>query len=843
MQAPAREGSNVAPGSGPRPIVSRRPASRLLLLASRLSLCYPFTLMNDHTLRLLEFDKILVRLASYCSFEMSKELALEWRPSTDLGEARLWQQETEEARNLSPQTPDLHLGGVFDLRDVLAQAERGGTLAPVDLLAVRSTLLRSNRIRQILLANASRFPALAEWGEPIQDLEHVAAEIGRAISDRSEVMDSASPRLAHLRAEVRVLQDRLLDRVQRIAQNPDNAAYLQEAIVTQRQGRYVVPVRVEFKGRLPGIVHDQSGSGATLFVEPLAIVELNNDWRQRQMEEQEEVIRILRELTELVADEAPYIHTTLEMLTGLDLILARAHFADDLHANQPELLGFQRSADFKPEQHPGVIVELRQARHPLIDPAAVVPIDFHFGDDFFIVVITGPNTGGKTVSLKTVGLLTLMAQAGMAIPSKPGSRLTLFEGVYGDIGDEQSIEQSLSTFSSHMTNIVRVLHEATPHSLVLLDELGAGTDPEEGSALARALLSHFRDSGVPLVGTTHYSEVKLFAHTTAGIVNASVEFDLVTLSPTYDLTIGLPGRSNALAIARRLGLPRTLVDSAEALVRPESLAADTLLAEIREARDATRRAQQKAEALERMTAAREAELRAQLAKIEEARRAVLNEARAEVQAELQAVREEIDRVRTRLGSGAPTQHERFLAEAERAFQAKQEAARRLVDKVEAETARLGGPPEVGDVVWVHSLQGSGTVRAVLSESEVEVQMGAFRLKVPSANIEIRERPQAETAIPNPRSHISAPPSPGIEVDLRGMRVDEALEALENYLEAAYLADLPWSRIIHGKGTGALRQVVRDALRNHPIIGQFRTGEQGEGGDGVTIAYFISTGSP
>lgn len=795
--------------------------------------------MNDHTFRVLEFDKILLRLASYCSFEMSKELALEWRPSTALGEARLWQQETEEARNLSPQTPDLHLGGVFDLRDVLAQAERGGTLAPVDLLAVRSTLLRSHRIRQILLANASRFPALAEWGEPIQDLEHVAAEIGRAISDRSEVMDSASPRLAHLRAEVRVLQDRLLDRVQRIAQNPDNAAYLQEAIVTQRRGRYVVPVRAEFKGRLPGIVHDQSGSGATLFVEPLAIVELNNDWRQRQMEEQEEVNRILRELTELVADEAPYIHTTLAMLTGLDLILARAHFADDLHANQPELLGFQRSADFKPEQHPGVIVELRQARHPLLNPAAVVPIDFHFGDDFFIVVITGPNTGGKTVSLKTVGLLTLMAQAGMAIPSKPGSRLTLFEGVYADIGDEQSIEQNLSTFSSHMTNIVAVLREATPHSLVLLDELGAGTDPEEGSALARALLSHFRDSGVPVVGTTHYSEVKLFAHTTAGIVNASVEFDLETLSPTYDLTIGLPGRSNALAIARRLGLPRTLVDSAEGLVQPESMAADTLLAEIREARDATRRAQQKAEALERMAAAREAELRAQLAKIEEARRAVLNEARAEVQAELEAVREEIDRVRTRLGGGAPTQHERFLAEAERAFQAKQEAARRLADKVEAETARLGGPPQVGDVVWVHSLQGSGIVRAVLSESEVEVQMGAFRLKVPSANIEIRERPQAETALITPRSHFAAPPSPGIEVDLRGMRVDEALEALENYLEAAYLADLPWSRIIHGKGTGALRQVVRDALRNHPIIAQFRTGEQGEGGDGVTIAYYIT----
>ena len=480
----------------------------------------------------------------------------------------------------------------------------GGTLAPVDLLAVRSTLLRSHRIRQILLANASRFPALAEWGEPLQDLEHVAAEIGRAISDRSEVMDSASPRLAHLRAEVRVLQDRLLDRIQRIAQNPDNAAYLQEAIVTQRQGRYVVPVRTEFKGRLPGIVHDQSGSGATLFVEPLAIVELNNDWRQRQMEEQEEVNRILRELTELVADEAPYIHTTLEMLTGLDLILARAHFADDLHANQPELLGFQHSADFKPEQHPGVIVELRQARHPLLNPATVVPIDFHFGDDFFIVVITGPNTGGKTVSLKTVGLLTLMAQAGMAHPQQawlPAHAVRGHLRRHRRRAEHRAEPEHL--FLAHDQHHRRPARGRRPTAWSCWTSWAPAPTPKRDRPWRAPSSSHFRDSGMPTVGTTHYSEVKLFAHATAGIVNASVEFDLETLGPTYELTIGLPGRSNALAIARRLGLPRTIVDSAESLVQPESLAADTLLAEIREARDATRRAQQKAEALERMAAA------------------------------------------------------------------------------------------------------------------------------------------------------------------------------------------------------------------------------------------------
>ncbi|NOX62019.1 MAG: endonuclease MutS2 [Chloroflexi bacterium] len=791
--------------------------------------------MNEHTLRILEYHKILTRAARYCSFEMSRELAQRWRPTSDLGEARLWQQETEEARRLSPQQPDLHLGGVSDLRPYLDQAERGAALTPLELLEVRSTLLRARRLRRILLANAENYPALASWGERLHDLEHVAAEIDRAISERGEVLDSASPRLARLRAEVRILQDRLLDRIQRIARNPDNAPYLQESIVTQRQGRYVLPVRSEFKGRIPGIVHDQSGSGATLFIEPFAIVDLNNEWRQRQMEEEEEVARILRELSELVADESPYIRETLDALAGLDWILARAHYADEIEANRPELLGFQPRPGLRPAQHPGVILELRRARHPLLDPATVVPIDFHFGDDYFIIVITGPNTGGKTVSLKTAGLLSLMAQSGLAIPAKPGSRLTLFEGVYADIGDEQSIEQSLSTFSSHMTHIVEILRLATPHSLVLLDELGAGTDPEEGSALARALLAHLRDRGIPAAATTHYSEVKLFAHSTEGVVNASVEFDLDTLSPTYELTIGLPGRSNALAIARRLGLPREIVDAAENMVQPDSLLADSLLADIRAARDAARKAQQDAEALARENRAREAELRGQLAKIEEARRAVLNEARAEAQAELEALQKEIARIRSRMSKVAPGLHDRFLAEAEKALKARAEAEKVLPETVDAEE-KLSGPVRVGDVVWVESLQARGEVRDFPTADEVEVQVGAFRARVPLHDVELRARASApaEPATSAPTAH----PSPGMELDLRGMRVEEALAALDEYLDAAYLADLPWVRIIHGKGTGALRQVVREALRNHPIIARFRSGEQGEGGDGVTVAYFV-----
>jgi len=736
--------------------------------------------------------------------------------------------------------PDLHLGGVHDLQDVLGQAERGGVLSPSDLLHVRSSVLRARRLRQLLLANARTAPALADWGERLHDLEHVAAAISRAVSERGEVMDSASPRLARLRSEIHILQDRVSERIQRIARNPDNAAYLQETIVTQRQGRYVLPVRAEFKGKIPGIVHDQSGSGATLFVEPFSVVELNNDLRQRQAEEEEEMLRILRELSELVADEALYLHLMQDTLAGLDVILARARFADELNANAPELLGFQRLPQFTPEQHPGVILDLRQARHPLLNPATVVPIDFHFSDDVFIIVITGPNTGGKTVSLKTAGLLALMAQAGMAIPAAPGSRLTLFENIFADIGDEQSIEQNLSTFSSHMNNIVRILGEATPHSLVLLDELGAGTDPEEGSALARALLQHLRDRGIPAAATTHYSEVKLFAHATAGVTNASVEFDLETLSPTYELTIGLPGRSNALAIARRLGMPREIVDLAESAIRPDSMTADSLLAEIREARDAARQARKRAETRERIIIAREAELREQLAHIEEARRATLNEAREEAQAELQALREEIRRVRARLGKGGVSQHERFVQEAEKALKARKEAEKTLPESVESESGRISGPPRPGDIVWVESLYSTGEVEDVWEvDREAEVRVGSFRIKLPFDQFEIKQRPQPEPAAAS-GGYARPAQSPGMELDLRGMRVDEALEALDDYIDAAYLAELPWVRIIHGKGTGALRQVVRDFLRNHPVVSRYRSGEAGEGGGGVTIAYFVSS---
>ena len=491
------------------------------------------------------------------------------------------------------------------------------------------------------------------------------------------------------------------------------------------------------------------------------------------------------------------------------------------------------------------MINLYQARHPLLDPSTVVPIDV-FLDDYYILVITGPNTGGKTVTLKTVGLLTLMAQSGLMIPVDEGSQLTVFDGVYADIGDEQSIEQNLSTFSSHMTNIIDILEEADPQSLVLLDELGAGTDPEEGSALAMALLENLRDRGITTLATTHYSDLKLYAHNTPGVRNASVEFDVETLSPTFKLSIGLPGRSNALTIARRLGLNPVIVDEAESIVRPESLEVDALLDDIRRVQQEAQRAKERLLEKERQAQAIEADLRYQLAHIEEARREVIAETRSVMQAELAEIRREIERFRRQMAQGklASEQiHEQFLAEAQNILAQRTEE---VEGRVEREVFSVGddhpaGPIEVGDRVWVPSLNASGEVLAINEKAgEAEVQLGNFRLKLPIKRLELRQKAPKEQ--PEYAGVVFSPSrrgnEPGIELDLRGERVENGLARLESYLDDAYLAHLPWVRIIHGKGTGAMRDAVRDLLRTHPLVSKFHSGELGEGGDGVTVAELV-----
>ena len=668
--------------------------------------------------------------------------------------------------------------------------------------------------------------------------------------------------MRQIRQELRIAQDRLLSTLDRLVHSGDIQPYLQDALVTQRQGRYVIPVRAEYKGKVDGIVHDQSASGATLFIEPLKVVQQNNAVRELELQEEKEVRRILTELSELIADEAVYIRRNIQILAELDFTFAKARYAFNLEATAPEMVPFREA---KPRQrgaehaangvdiddagviHPGSVVDLRRARHPLLDPTTVVPIDIYLDDETYIIVVTGPNTGGKTVTLKTVGLLALMAQSGMMLPVEPSSTLSVFEGIYADIGDEQSIEQNLSTFSSHMTHIIDILEEADPHSLVLFDELGAGTDPDEGSALAMALLDNLRDRGITAFATTHYSDLKLYAHNTSGVRNASVEFDVETLRPTYELSIGLPGRSNALIIARRLGLNPVIVDKAETIVRPDALQADALLDDIRRAKQESQQTTELAKDRERQAQLLESDLRYQLANIEEARRSVIAEIRAQMQSELEEARKEIDQVRRQLGratqfSGGRT-HEEFLGRAERELSQRQKGTKEVDMAVVVPGAaeeRLAGPIEIGDRVWVANLQASGEVLALNEISdEADVQLGNFRLKLPLKRLELRQKAVKAVTPDSVQSYSGVThASPGIEFDMRGARVEEGLEQVERYLDNAYLARLPWVRIIHGKGTGALRDAVRNLLRHHPAVSEFRSGEMGEGGDGVTVAHLV-----
>ena len=830
--------------------------------------------MNHKTLHVLEFDKILQRLAEHTSFSAGRELALRTVPTDDILLARQWLAETGEARRLLGEHSDVHLGGVHDVRPLLPLAERGGVLLANDLLEIRSTLLRARSLRALLSRLETRFPHLADIGFRIEPAPHVAEQIGQVINERGDVLDSASPKLARLRGEIKVVQGRLMERLSKLISSSDTAQYLQEAIVTQRQGRYVIPLRAEFKGRIRGLIHDQSASGATLFIEPFGVVELNNEWRKLQLDEQEEIRRLLAELSDAVGQEAPAIRQTVDALALLDVIIARARYADDLRATEPELVEFQQPrqtrrarnekargladasqqavSDAPPFRHPGSALHLRRARHPLLDPEKVVPIDVYLDDDYFVILVTGPNTGGKTVTLKTVGLLTLMAQAGLHIPAGDGSLLSCFESIYADIGDEQSIEQSLSTFSSHLTNIIAILDEADDRSLVLLDELGAGTDPEEGSALARALLDFLVQRSVTTVATTHYSDLKIYAHSTPGVRNASVEFDVATLAPTYELSIGLPGRSNALAIATRLGLYPAIVQAAQALVRPEALAADSLLHEIKRTRERLEAERDAAEQARRQAEAHEKELRRRLSEIEEVRRELLGEAQARAEAELAALEDDLERVRRQLagagGQSTPitSTHQQMLAEAQQVLAKRRRAAEALAPAIsEARQAVQETPWSAGETAWIPSLQASGQIVALNpADQDAEVQIGSFRMRLPLSRLERRAQDQPvavriKRAAPAEPPPAAAPmPQVGLELDVRGATVEEMLPRLEKYLDDAYLGMMPWVQIIHGKGTGALRTATRNALRSHPLVKNFREGDAKEGGDGVTIAYLV-----
>ncbi len=797
---------------------------------------------KSHTV--LELPKILARLAEFSAFSGGRDLALQLEPTNDLSTARCRQQITSEARKLLETSSDVTIGGARDVRSLAEQAARATVLQPPDMLDIKNTLIAGRELKRVITRLAETFPQLTFIAESIAETPGIVEAISRTLDEYGEVLDSASPRLAEIRVELRVAHDSLLDKLQRIVSSQTNAKYLQEQIITQRGDRFVIPLKANFKGRIRGIVHDQSASGATIFIEPLATVELNNRWRELQLAEQEEVRRILRELSELIGSQAEAIIHSVTALAELDLAFAKARYADSLAASEVELQKIRETPAASMRAHPGSVLRLHQARHPLIDPETVVPIDLVLDSDTYIVVITGPNTGGKTVSLKTAGLLVLMAQCGLHIPAQEGSALTIFDSVFADIGDEQSIEQSLSTFSSHITNIIRIFAQASERSLVILDELGAGTDPGEGSALARALLNYLLDRGVTTLTATHYPDLKVFAHTTSGLINASVEFDTESLAPTFRLMMGLPGRSNALAIARRLGLEETIVADARDMTDATERQAQHLLDEIHRQNDEAQKGRALAEAVLEDVLHQETKLTQRLKDVDKERQEILTATRAEAQEELDVLREEAAALRKQLRKAS------LPLEALRAVEDQAEELEVGFATEIAESHTSGEPvPDMrplrlGDHVRVPRIGAEGVISS-LSGSEAEVQIGRLRLRAGLDELERVKKSEGDGDTPkaaaSEREMINVPraASPGMELHLRGKRIADGLDELERYLDAALMAGLPWVRIVHGKGTGQMRRSVRTLLRDHELVKSFEAGKAGEGGEGVTVAHLAS----
>jgi len=794
--------------------------------------------VDARVLAILEFDKVLDLLEDRCTYSVASELALDLAPSDHAPTARRALALTDEAKALLGSVPDFSVRGARDIREIVRGAQLGILLNTAQLLEIQDTLGAARNLRRAFrrLPNPEgRYPGLSDVIVAVEEFPGLEADIGRTVGGRGEILDTASPELARIRSSLRTAHNRLLDRLNGLLTSQKYGNAIREPIITMRDGRYVIPVRADARGAVGGIVHDSSSSGVTVFIEPLETVELNNAWRQIQRDEEHEIERILRQLSNVVALNADPLQRTVGGLAEFDFQLAKARFSFDLDANSPTI------AD---ENAPCRIV-LQHARHPLLT-GNVVPIDIALGEDYRVLVITGPNTGGKTVALKTVGLLTLMAQAGLHIPADRTSVVSVFSQLFADSGDAQSIEQSLSTFSSHMKNVIDMFARVTPDSLVLLDEMGAGTDPTEGAALARSIVATLLDRGPLTVATTHYSELKSFAYTTPGVENASVEFNVETLSPTYRLLIGVPGRSNALAIAERLGLPGGIVGRARSYLTPQEVQVDELLGQIKDERDAAEAAraaavaeQQQAEQLRRVA-------QETLREAERARVAARETALSELEGELTGIREELRRLGRDREQVAVTRE--WLRQAETRATELGQSVRQV--RAARPAPRPTGPAPValrpGDRVIVASLGQQGDVLELRDGDEAEVQVGTFRLRRPLSDLTRLSRNQvrtvereSRTSTPRRAPAVSIVPARGetvpLDIDVRGMRAMEAEETLERYLNDAYLASLPFVRIIHGKGTGALRQAIRQFLAQHPLVAGTEGERDQQGGEGVTIA--------
>ncbi|EDS09983.1 endonuclease MutS2 [Anaerotruncus colihominis] len=789
----------------------------------------------DKYCKAIELDKVLMRLARHCSCEDSRALALAIEPARDIRDVRELMRRTVDANTLTNRYSTPSIGGVTNCSAALKRAAVGARLSPRELLDVARVLRAIETIerwRSQLEGDPTSLEFLLDCVVALPSLQRA---ISTAIVTEDEIADAASPALGDIRRKIRSAGAKAREVLDRLVRSATYQKYLQENIITQRDGRFVVPVRQEYRNEIKGLVHDTSGSGATVFIEPMGVVEANNEIRILQGQEQAEIDRILRELSAQVGACADSIGGSYEAIVELDLYFAKSRLADEMRATEPAI------------SETGA-AELKRARHPLLPADRVVPIDLRLGGDFDTLVVTGPNTGGKTVAIKTLGLLSAMAQCGLMLPAADGSTVPVFEKLLVDIGDEQSIEQSLSTFSAHMTNIIRILDEADGRSLVLLDELGAGTDPVEGAALAVAIIERLRAQGAKVVATTHYAEIKMYALNTPGVENASCEFDVATLRPTYRLLIGVPGRSNAFAICERLGLPAGVIEAARAHVSGENLRFEEVVSQLEQTRQELERARVQAES-QRAGAQRERDEADALRRaMEQEREREIERARVQArgiveQAGMQAQKllDELDELRRQKDSAGFAER---AAQAKSAFKANMRRLHDLADPVTRKNIEQYTPERPlkrGDTVRLVSLGREGTVlSAPDGQGFVQVQAGIIKTKVHQSELRLVDTKDRHVTVGGAgvsTRGVSSKASRDVktEVDLRGMTTDEALMELDRFIDASVLSNVPTVTIIHGKGTGALRAAVQQRLKKHRSVKSFRLGTFGEGESGVTVA--------
>ena len=781
-------------------------------------------MMSDRTLRVLEFTKIREQLAAKALTPMGAEKCLALVPGCNMQEVLLWQQETEEATVILTYLGGHPMASFSDVRPALALADKGATLSPKALLSIAELLRAARTARDALVTERDNTPLLREKAQGLCTLRNLEQDITDAIISEDEIADRASSELTNIRRHLRGATERIKDKLNQMIHNATFAKYLQDPIITVRSDRYVLPVKAEYRGSVPGLVHDQSTSGATLFIEPMAAVEMGNELKQWELKEKQEIERILAALSAEVAPYASQLQENVDRLAELDFIFAKGLLSRDMYAVTPKLnqQGF---------------INIIRGRHPLIPAEKVVPSNLWMGRDFTTLIITGPNTGGKTVTLKTVGLFTLMAQAGLHIPADLGTELAVFEQVFADIGDEQSIEQSLSTFSSHMTNIVKIMHEVTPRYLVLFDELGAGTDPTEGAALAQSILTRLLHIRVRTLATTHYSELKAFALSTKGVENASVEFDVETLRPTYRLSIGVPGKSNAFEISRKLGLPENLIDAARELLSSESIRFEDVIANAEYHRQVAEKERELAAQAAQETIRLRDEAEKLRKEMEEKRESAMRKAREDARRVLENARRESESILSdlkKMKKNASTPDAEAAAlrrQLEKSIDGLSEGLARPMDDA-------GLPPKTlkpGDRVKILTLGSEGTVlSAPNARGEVELQAGIMKFKAHLSQLRLVKAEPARQKASVKTQTGAMTRTVSMECDVRGMALDEALSAVDQYLNEAVMAGLNEVSIIHGKGTGVLRSGIQQHLRRHMLVKEFRLGVYGEGESGVTV---------